>query len=55
MLIELWIVMWISDMQDIWYATPKVVETHRLRTATLQDEVSSQSYTASHQLWSFKN
>ena len=32
-LLLLWIVMQISNMQDIWYGIPKGVLTHRLRTA----------------------
>lgn len=40
-LLLLRIVMSISDVQDSWYMTPKVVVTHRLRTAGLQHMVES--------------
>jgi hypothetical protein len=34
--LPMWIAMQISDMQDIWYATPKEAVIHKLKTAGLE-------------------
>lgn len=34
-LLLLWIVMWTSDMQGIWYSSPAGVMTHRVRTTAV--------------------